>query len=74
MSTVSFSKMSEGSGADYRMLAEYERDQINALPENILSQLRNLETGLQGYKILVTRFTSFQDFTFRGIVKSVFAV
>ena len=51
MSTVSFSKMSEGSGADYRMLAEYERDQINALPENILSQLRNLETGLQGYKI-----------------------
>lgn len=51
MNTVSFSSMSEGSKADYVMLAEYERDQIDALADTILNQLRSLETGLQGYKI-----------------------
>ncbi|MBT3426290.1 MAG: HD domain-containing protein [Gammaproteobacteria bacterium] len=51
MNTVSFSSMSEGSKADYLLLAEYERDQIDALPDTILYQLRSLETGLQGYKI-----------------------
>jgi len=51
MNTVSFSSMSEGSKADYLMLAEYERNQINELPDTILNQLRALETGLHGYKI-----------------------
>lgn len=51
--TVSFTRMSEGNAADYRLLAEQEAIDLAAFPDRVLGWLRSMDepTGYQ-----VTRF------------------
>lgn len=48
---VSFTRMQDGSAADYALLERLERDHVKRLPERILEHLRRLEHSLSGYRI-----------------------
>jgi predicted HD phosphohydrolase len=49
--TVSFTRMADGTRADYLLLDQAERDFARALPERILGALRQLDHSLGGYKL-----------------------
>ncbi len=51
MKTVSFTKMSDGTKADYAFLAKHEYEFISGLPERIIKALENLRDSFSGYKI-----------------------
>ena len=51
MKTVSFTKMSEGTKADYDFLAKHEADFCAALPARIMTALEKLRDSFSGYKI-----------------------
>ena len=41
MKTVKFTEMKKGSKEDYELLAEYEKNYVNELPDRILESLKN---------------------------------
>jgi len=49
--TVSFTRMADGTRADYLLLDQAERDFARALPERILGALRQLDHSMGGYKL-----------------------
>lgn len=48
---VSFTRMDEGTVADYALLDDLEQQYINALPDRIMAALQGLEHSLAGYQI-----------------------
>ncbi len=48
---VSFTRMADGTRADYLLLDQAERDFARALPERILGALRQLDHSMGGYKL-----------------------
>lgn len=51
MKTVSFTKMADGTEADYAFLAKHEREFAKQLPDRIMKALEGLRSSLTGYKI-----------------------
>ena len=51
MRTVSFTRMDEGTKADYSLLNDLEREYVSALPDRVLNALNELSNSLAGYKI-----------------------
>jgi predicted HD phosphohydrolase len=51
MTTVQFTRMADGSKADYDLLHGLEAEYASHLPERILAGLRQLADGLSGYQI-----------------------
>jgi len=51
MDTVSFTRMDEGTPAEYAFLGRLEHDYIAALPDRLLAALRGLSHSLAGYRI-----------------------
>lgn len=51
MHTVSFRQMKDGTEAEYLFLNRLEREYIRRLPDRILSALRALDDGLDGYQV-----------------------
>jgi predicted HD phosphohydrolase len=51
LQTVSFTRMSDGTAADYELLAELEEDYVRALPDRLLAALRALEHSFAGYRV-----------------------
>lgn len=51
MRIVSFRQMKDGTQAEYLFLSRLERDYIRRLPDRILSALRALDDGLDGYRV-----------------------
>jgi predicted HD phosphohydrolase len=51
METVSFTRMSDGTKADYDLLHAREQQFIAALPDRIMSHLKLLEDSTSGYQI-----------------------
>jgi len=51
METVSFTKMSDGTKADYDLLHRHEEAFVAGLPQRILDHLRLLDGAAGGYKI-----------------------
>lgn len=51
MKTVAFTKMSDGTEADYAFLAKHEAEFCAALPQRILKALIALKSSFSGYKI-----------------------
>ena len=51
MKTVKFTQMKEGSKEDYELLAEYEKNYVNELPDRILESLKNLDNSVDGYQV-----------------------
>ena len=49
--TVSFTRMDEGTAEDYQFLHTLEQDYIAQLPDRILHALKGLDNSLSGYKI-----------------------
>jgi predicted HD phosphohydrolase len=49
--TVSFTRMADGTRADYLLLDRAERDFARALPERLLNALRQLDHSLGGYQL-----------------------
>jgi predicted HD phosphohydrolase len=48
---VGFTRMADGTAEDYALLARFERQHVEGLPERIMAALRALETSLEGYRI-----------------------
>ncbi len=48
--TVSFTRMSDGTAADYALLAEYEARDLDEFPERVLGWLRSMDEHT-GYRI-----------------------
>jgi predicted HD phosphohydrolase len=48
---VSFTRMADGTRADYLLLDESERDYARGLSERVLAALRNLDHSLSGYRV-----------------------
>ena len=51
MKTVKFTEMKKGSKEDYELLAEYEKNYLNELPDRILESLKNLDNSVDGYQV-----------------------
>ena len=51
MKTVKFTEMKKGSKEDYELLAEYEKNYVNELPDRILESLKNLNNSVDGYQV-----------------------
>ena len=51
METVSFTRMSDGTKADYDLLHASEQKFIAALPDRIMTHLKLLEDSTSGYQI-----------------------
>ena len=51
MDVVSFSKMEEGTKADYAFLAKHEHKFCQGLPNRIMAALEKLRNSFSGYKI-----------------------
>jgi len=51
METVSFTRMQDGTTADYELLETLEEEFVKALPSRIEATLKNLENSFGGYKI-----------------------
>lgn len=51
MRTVSFRQMKDGTEAEYLFLNRLEREHIRRLPDRILHALRDLDDGLDGYRV-----------------------
>ena len=51
MKTVKFTEMKKGSKEDYELLAEYEKNNVNELPDRILESLKNLDNSVDGYQV-----------------------
>ena len=51
MKTVKFTEMKKGSKEDYELLAEYEKNYVNELPDRIIKSLKNLDSSLDGYQV-----------------------
>jgi predicted HD phosphohydrolase len=52
--TVSFTRMTDGTAADYRLLDEYEGSFVKGLPDRVLRALEGLKGSFDGY--LVSRY------------------
>jgi predicted HD phosphohydrolase len=48
---VSFTKMADGTRAEYQFLRGLEHQYIAALPDRLMSALRRLDDGLAGYQV-----------------------
>lgn len=51
MATVSFTRMADGTAAEYASLAELEKQYIAALPNRLLTALAGLRETLPGYRV-----------------------
>ena len=51
MRNVKFTRMDEGTEADYSLLDELEREYVSTLPDRLLNALNELTSSLDGYKI-----------------------
>ena len=51
METVSFTSMSDGTVADYRLLDRLEREYVRTLPDRLLDAVNALEHSLSGYQV-----------------------
>lgn len=51
MKTVSFTRMQDGTAADYAFLTKHEAEFAQGLPSRILARLEGLRHSLSGYKI-----------------------
>ena len=51
MRNVKFTRMDEGTEADYSLLNELEREYVSTLPDRLLNALNELTSSLDGYKI-----------------------
>ena len=51
METVGFTRMADGSAADYRLLAEHEREYERGLPDRLLAAVLALEHSFGGYQV-----------------------
>lgn len=51
MTTVSFTRMQDGTREDYALLDRLEREHAAELPDRLLEALRGLEHSLEGYKV-----------------------
>lgn len=51
MNVVSFTKMEEGTEADYAFLAKHEHNFVQDLPNRIMAALEKLRNSFSGYKI-----------------------
>jgi len=51
MKTVSFTRMEDGSEADYALLSAHEKQFACELPSRIMTQLAKLKNSLSGYKV-----------------------
>jgi len=49
--TVSFTRMDEGTPADYALLGRLEHNYVSALPNRLLAALKGLQNSLAGYRI-----------------------
>lgn len=49
--TVSFTRMEDGTREDYELLDRSERDYVRRLPEHVLEAVRKLDTTLAGYPV-----------------------
>ena len=49
--TVSFSRMDEGSAADYARWISFEKAYVSGLPDRLLSALRGLQRSFDGFRI-----------------------
>ena len=54
MKTVKFTEMKKGSKEDYELLAEYEKNYVNELPDRILESLKNLDNSVCSFFIKKT--------------------
>ena len=48
---VSFTRMQDGTRADYELLDRAERDHVRALPDRVLTALGKLDQSLPGYRV-----------------------
>jgi predicted HD phosphohydrolase len=53
--TVSFRQMKDGTREDYALLSRLEHEYVQSLPDRLLTALKRLDDGLQGYA--VSRYT-----------------
>ena len=51
METVSFTRMADGTAADYELLARLEDEYLAALPDRLLNAVRALEHSFGGYQV-----------------------
>jgi predicted HD phosphohydrolase len=51
METVSFTRMVDGTAADYELLARHEEEYMEALPDRLLAAVRALEHSFGGYQV-----------------------
>ncbi|GAC1309704.1 MAG: HD domain-containing protein [Steroidobacteraceae bacterium] len=51
MTTVSFTRMEDGTREDYELLDRYEANFVRKLPEVMLASLENLNQSLEGYPV-----------------------
>lgn len=51
MQTVSFTRMADGTAAEYQFLEQLEQDYALALPERLMAALKQLEHSFSGYQI-----------------------
>ena len=51
MKTVSFTRMADGTQADYELLGKYEEVYVKTLPDRILASLAGLRSSFPGYQV-----------------------
>lgn len=51
METVSFTRMDQGTPADYALLARLEAEYVAALPDRLLATLDGLKASMPGYQV-----------------------
>ena len=51
MTTVSFTRMADGTQADYELLEESEQRYVEGLADRVLAAIRDLGEGIDGYKV-----------------------
>jgi predicted HD phosphohydrolase len=51
VTTVSFTRMADGTQADYELLEESEQRYVEGLVERVLTAIRGLGDGIDGYKV-----------------------
>ena len=49
--TVSFTRMADGTRADYELLERLEQEHIAGLPDRLLETLRGLDDSFSGYQV-----------------------
>ena len=51
MPQVSFTQMRDGTYDDYQIVHAYESEYIEGLPDRLLTALKELDSGMGGYKV-----------------------